>query len=527
MTERFDHIVCGAGSAGATLAARLSEPTDRTVLVLEDGGMDVSPAIHIPGLLGNLMFSRTLNWNYRGEPDRTLDGRDLIWMGGRVVGGSSSINGMVYGRGLPHDYARWVAAGNPGWGWNDMLPWFRKMEDWSGRPHPDRGRGGPLRTRPFTEPNIACVSAMDALVAAGVPFVEDYSTGIDEGVGLTQATQRGGWRHSTARAYLRPAMRRPNLTVRTRAHVTRLIVENGRCTGVEYLKGGHLVRVHAEREVVVALGAIASPALLLRSGIGAADPLRGHGIAVTHDLPGVGRNLNEHASVKVSATVDVRTYNSERMGWGKVRNGLRWLIDRAGPASSPANHAQAFVRTDPALPSADVQIQLMAFAFHETPGVNDDGVTAVVSPCAPNARGSVSLASADPLAAPRIAIALLSDAQDVATLVRGCRIARAALEDGPGRRHGGRIVTPAPETDSDADWIAFMRRTAGINWHPTSTCRMGPGPDDVVDADLRVHGLDGLSVCDASIFPCVTSANTNVPVIAVAEKAAALILART
>lgn len=523
----YDFIVCGAGSAGATLAARLSEGGDRRVLVLEEGGMDWSPAIHVPGLLGNVLMNAKLNWNYRGEPDPTLDGRALVWMGGRVVGGSSSINGMVYGRGLPHDYQRWVDAGNAGWNWEDMLPWFRKMEHWHGTPHPARGDSGPLQTRPFEEPNPACTAALDALVAMGVPFVSDYSTGMAEGIGFTQATQRGGWRHSVARAYLAKAVRRNNCTLRTGAFVTRLIVEQGRCIGVEYRKGGQLMQARATSEVIVSLGAIGSPALLLRSGIGSADDLRAHAIPVVHDLPGVGRNLNEHVNVKISATVDIPTYNSERLGLGKVRNGLRWLVDRAGPASSPANHCQAFVRTDPALPSADVQIQLMAFAFHEDPRKNDDGLSAVVSLCAPKARGRVSLAGNNPFDPPKIEIALLDDPDDLRVLVAGCRLARSALEAGPGRTHGGKIVTPAAETQSDADWIAFIRRTAGLNWHPTSTCRMGPGADDVVDDRLRVHGLSGLSVCDASVFPCVTSGNTNVPVIAVAERAASFILKRT
>lgn len=525
--ERFDYIVVGAGSAGATLAARLSEQADRTVLLIEAGGMDWSPIIHIPGLLGNTMMSRTVNWHYQGEPDPTLNGRSLVWMGGRVIGGGSSINGMVYGRGLPHDYARWVEAGNPGWGWDDMLPWFRRMESWHGTPHPARGTDGPLATRPFTETHRACTSVIDALVAGGVPFVDDYSTGMAEGVGMTQATQKGGWRHSVADAYLRPALRRRNLTLRTHALADRLIAEHGRCVGISYRHDGQTRTAHADREVIVALGAIGSPALLQRSGIGDGTALHALGIPVIHDLPAVGRHLNEHVNVKVSSEVNIRTYNSERMGAGKLKHGLRWLVDRKGPASSPANHGQAFIRTDPSLPSADVQIQIMAFAFHDDPANNADGVSAIVSLCAPHARGSVAIASADPQIRPKIAIDLLADPADVKTLIEGCRIARAALEAGPGRELGGRIVYPAPSVDSDAEWLAFIRRTAGLNWHPTSTCRMGPEGDNVVDPELRVHGLAGLSVCDASIFPFVTSANTNVPVIAVAEKAAALIASRT
>ncbi len=524
MTETFDYLVIGGGSAGATLAGRLSEDKSRRVLLIEAGGADRNLAIHVPGLLGNVLTNADLNWNYVGEPDPSLDGRALTWMGGRVLGGSSSINGMVYGRGLPDDYARWAAAGNPGWGWEDMLPWFRRMEHWRGRPDPARGVDGPLQTRPFTEPHPACAAAMRALVAGGIPFVEDYSVGIDEGIGFTQATQRGGWRHSAARAYL--GHRRPNLIVRTRAHATRLLIEGRGCVGLEYRYRGAPREVRATREIIVSLGAIGSPALLLRSGIGDADALAALGIEPNHHLPGVGRHLNEHVNVKVSATVNVPTYNSQRMGLGKLRHGARWLLDRKGPASSPANHCQGFVKTDASLPSADVQIQLMAFAFHDDPRALDDGVTAVVSLCHPRARGAVELRSADPLQAPRIAIELLSDDDDVMRLIRGCRIAHAALTEGLGARFAGKVTFPATAR-SDAEWLAFMRRTAGLNWHPTSTCRMGPGPEDVVDGALRIHGLDGVSICDASIFPNVTSANTNAPVIAVAERAAAMIAERT
>jgi choline dehydrogenase len=526
LTTGYDYIVIGAGSAGAVLAARLSERADRTVLMLEAGGGDWSPAIHIPGLLGHMLTSTTQNWQYRGRPDATLGGRVLTWMGGRLLGGSSSINGMVYGRGLPHDYARWVAAGNPGWSWDDLLPYFKRAECWSGKPDATRGTKGPLHTRPFTEPHPACTSAIEALTRGGVPFVADYSTGVDEGVGYTQATQHGGWRHSVSRAYLAPNRKRPNLTILTGKHVTRLIVEAGRCVGVEYRSGNRTVSVQANREVIVSAGAIGSPAILLRSGIGDPAELQALGITPVHNLPGVGRNLNEHVNVKISADVDVKTYNTERLGWGKVRNGLRWLIDRKGPAASPANHGQAFVKTDPALSSADVQIQIMAFAFHDDATDNHDGVSAIVSLCAPRVRGTVSLASADPMVPPNIDIELLSDSEDLATLIKGCRIARSALEAGLGHAFGGRIVFPPLETDSDADWTAFIARTAGLNWHPTSTCRMGSDPDDVVDSELRVHGLKGLTICDASVFPSVTSGNTNAPVIAVAEKAADLISAR-
>jgi choline dehydrogenase len=505
------------------LAARLSEDAACRVLLVEAGGRDWSPAIHIPGLLEGLLGSRALNWQYRGEPDPSLDGRALTWAGGRVLGGSSSINGMVYGRGVPADYARWVTAGNPGWGWDDMLPWFRKLEHWSGPANPARGAGGPVAVRRFEETDPACRAAMETLVARGVPYVEDYAAGIDTAVGLTQATQRGGWRASTASAYLASARRRSNLTILTRTRVLRLTIDGMGCAGAVIAHRGRTHHLTATRETIVAAGAIASPKVLLLSGIGDEDALAPHGIALRHRLPGVGRNLNDHVNVRLSAHVDTPTYNSERRGIRTLAHGLRFLASGTGPASSPANHVQAFVRTDPASAAADVQIQLMAFGFGTPKEMRRDGITAVVSPCHPAVRGRVSLHSADPAAPPKIEIAMLSEESDRGALLRGCRLAATILREGP----GGRLYEPAARPESDAGWLAFFRQNAGLNWHPTSTCRMGPDPEiDVVDRALRVHGLRGVSVVDASIMPFVTSGNTNAPVIAIAERAAALIAAR-
>ena len=520
----WDYIIIGGGSAGAVVAARLSEDTAARVLLVEAGGRDWSPAIHIPGLLEGLLGSRRLNWQYRGEPDPSLDGRTLTWAGGRVLGGSSSINGMVYGRGLPADYARWVASGNPGWGWNDMLPWFRKLEDWSGPAHPARGAGGPVGVRRFEETDPACGAAMAALVARGVPRVEDYVVGIDSGVGLTQATQRGGWRASTASAYLKRARRRPNLKILTHARALRLGIEAGRCVGVGVAYRGGVINLTATREIVVAAGAIGSPKLLLLSGIGDEDALAPHGIAVRHHLPGVGRNFNDHVNVRLSAHVSTRTYNSERRGLRTLANGVRLIASGAGPASSPANHVQAFVRTDPACATADVQIQLMAVGFGTPDDTRRDGITAVISPCQPAARGRISLHSADPAAPPRVEIKMLGEESDRTKLLRGCRLAEAIIREGP----GGRLYEPRMRPVSDADWLAFFRANAGLNWHPASTCRMGPNPViDVVDTALRVHGLTGLSVVDASIMPFLISGNTNGAVIAIAERAATMIAGRT
>jgi choline dehydrogenase len=524
---QWDHIVIGGGSAGAVLAARLSERPDRQVLLIEAGGGDGSPRIRVPGLVESAIDSPTLNWHYRGEPDASLDGRRLEWAGGRVLGGSSSINGMVCGRGLPADYARWVAAGNPGWGWNDLLPWFRHLEHWTGAPHAARGQGGPIHVRRFEDTDPACRAAMSALIGQGVPEVPDYCVGICEGVGLTQATQKDGWRHSTAAAYLRPARRRANLQVMTQTRALRLRLHAARCTGVQVLQRGRLLELTAAREVSVAAGAIASPKLLLLSGIGGADALEPLGLPVIHPLAGVGRHLNEHVNVLLSAHVNRPTYNSQRRGLDALRSGLRFIARGDGPASSPANHVQAFIRSEPGDASADLQIQLMAFGFGTPAQMRRDGITAVVSLCRPEARGRITLRSADPLAAPCIAIELLAHEADRRRLLLGCRIAEAALHDGPGRTLGATVYAPERGTVSDADWLAFMRARAGLNWHPTSSCRMGPGPDDVVDTALRVHGLSGLSIVDASVMPSVTSANTHVPVVAIAERAAELIALRT
>jgi choline dehydrogenase len=523
----WDYIIIGAGSAGSTLAARLSELPERAVLLIEAGGRDLSPLMQVPGLLEGNLTSRRLNWHYLGDPDPTLGGRQLTWAAGRVLGGSSSINGMVYGRGLPADYQRWVQAGAQGWGWDDMLPYFRRMERWSGPPGPARGSGGPVWVRRFEETEPACAATLAALVELGVPWVDDYCAGIAEGVGLTQATQKAGWRHSAATAYLRPARRRPNLTILTRAQAVALILDGTRCVGVRVVRGGDVEELWAEREVVVSAGAIGSPKLLLTSGIGPAAVIKPYGFDVQHDLPGVGHGMNDHVNVKLSAYVDRPTYNTRRKGLGAVIEGVRFGLSGSGAVSSPANHGQAFVRTDPGRVEADVQLQVMPFGFGDPDQMARNGITVVVSPCHPEARGQVRLRSADPLAPARITMAMLTHDLDRQRLLRGCKLAHAALVAGPGRAMGGRIYAPHQAVPSDADWLAFFRDTAALNWHPTSTCRMGEDENAVVDLSLRVRGLSGLSIADASVMPSVTSGNTNAPVIALAERAADMIAART
>jgi choline dehydrogenase len=339
MAEAWDYVIVGAGSAGSTLAGRLSENPQRRVLLVEAGGWDTSPLIRIPGLVERAIASRKLNWTYVGEPDPSLDGRRLTWAAGRAIGGSSSINGMVYGRGLPIDYDRWVQAGNAGWGWRDMLPYFQRLEHWTGKPGATRGAEGPLWVRRFEDTDPACAATLDALVRLGAPSVDDYCSGIVEGVDVTQASQKRGWRHSAADAYLHPARARPNLRVLTEATALNLMFEGTRCTGARVARRGDVWRLRAERETIVCAGAIGTPKLLMLSGVGPGDSLRSHGIGVVLDLPGVGSNLNDHVNIKLSAFVDRKTYNTRRSGLSALAAGC--ACSPSGPAPRPVRRTMA------------------------------------------------------------------------------------------------------------------------------------------------------------------------------------------
>jgi choline dehydrogenase len=399
------------------------------------------------------------------------------------------------------------------------------MENWAGEPGPARGQGGPLQVRRFEKTDRACSAWVEsALHQELAPYVTDHNVGINEGISLNQASQFAGRRSSAAIAYVRPALKRGALEVKTGVFVEKLLLSGGRCTGIEVRTETGTQQWRARREVIVCGGAIASPKLLMLSGIGAAESLEPHGIKVLHELRGVGANLNEHINIKLSASSTTRTYSSEKKGWRQAANGARWMVSRDGPASSPVGHVQAFFKTDPALAAADIQVQVIPMGFDRAYTMDVDAVSSVISLCQPKARGRISLRSADPAAAPHITIPLLSDDDDVRRLARACDMVRSVHASAKLRGAMGDELSPGPGTGGSLDaWRAVLQEFGGLNWHPTSTCRMGNGPDDVVDLALKVHGIDGLRIIDGSVMPSVTSGNTNAPIIAMAEKAADLI----
>lgn len=528
MMEQFDYIIVGGGSAGSVLANRLSEDPSKTVLLLEAGGKDRSPFIKVPAALIKLIGNPTYDWGFQVEPDPSRSGRQDYWPAGKVLGGSSSINGMLYVRGAARDFDAWHEAGNDGWSFADCEPYFRKLEGCTFPAGQERGAMGPqaishLRTRhPLAKPFI------EAALASGLPHNEDYNAATQEGVGAPQLTQLKGGRFSAADAYLKPAQRRPNLSIRTGAQATRIDFDGRRAVGVTYDQEGKPRTVRARQEVVLAAGALQSPKLLMLSGVGSASELKRHGINVTLDSPHVGANLREHPNAQLGFAVDQRTFNqdinSARVAW----HALRWLVARRGPATSPYPHAVGFYRSTPQKTFPDIQLLFGPFGFELTPdGVAPSRkpmVTLVVGLSYARTSGNLSLVSDDWRDKPRIELEMLSDPRDIHDLTAACRQARAMMEHAPMRGHIKAEMTPGNEVQSDDEWEDYLRRTVDPTYHPVSTCRMAPSiKDGVVGSDLKVHGTDGLRVVDASVFPEHVSGNTNAAVLMVAEKASDMI----
>lgn len=521
-----DYVIIGAGSAGCVLASRLSEDSAASVLLIEAGGKDRHPNIKIPAAFAN-QFETRLDWNYATEPEPHVDGRSLYIPRGKSLGGSSSMNAMLYVRGRPLDYDLWEKQGAAGWGWDGVLPYFLRSEDNARGASEFHAAGGELRVEEQRSPRPLDRRLLDACAAAGIPLITDYNGPEQDGASMFQVTQRGGRRWSAADAFLRPAISRPNLELLTGATVVGIELEGERAVGVRYRarRGGERV-ARAEREVIVSAGAIGSPQVLLLSGIGSAEHLREVGVPVRNDLPGVGENLQDHPALATLWEVsDERTlYGAER-----PRYLAEWLLRRTGPLSSSVAEVVAFVRTRPGLPAADIEFHMGAAYFEDHGREKFDGHAIVIGPVlvSPESRGWVRLRSADPLAKPRILTNSLAVRGDVDSLVAGMELAREITAQSPLAEVVVRELKPGPGvTDRDA-LEADLRRRLFLLYHPSGTCRMSDDAEAaVVDSQLRVHGLEGLRVVDASVFPVIPGGNTNAPTIMVAERASDLIRGR-
>ena len=531
----YDFIIVGAGSAGCVLANRLSENPDHRVLLIEAGGHDRSPLIQVPLGYGLTFSHPRYNWMYDTQPDVALNGRTSFWPRGKVLGGSSSINAMVYIRGQAGDFDDWRDAGNPGWSWDDVLPYFKRSEDhvWGASTH--HGAGGELRVSDFTQQvHPLCQTFLATGVALGWPKTPDFNGAQTEGVGLWQMTIRDGKRESTSNAFLRPAMGRANLTVMTHTQVTRVLMTNGRATGVACVQKGHEQTFNAQKEVIVSSGAINSPQLLQLSGIGDAEHLQSVGVPVVHHLPAVGHGLQDHLCVSYYFKSKVKTLNNELYPWyGKVKAGLRYLLDRKGPLGMSVNQAGAFVRSRPGLERPNMHLYFNPISYTAStmkPGriPNPDPFAAFLisfNTCRPTSRGRVSIASANPLGKPKIETNFLSTEQDVNDVLEGAQLLRRIANTRPLADVVESEHLPGHGTQTPQAILDDFRARAGSVYHASCTCAMGSSAEtSVVDARLRVHGIQGLRVVDASIFPFVTSGNTNAPTIMVAEKGAEMIL---
>ncbi len=521
-----DYVIVGAGSAGCVLANRLTEDPGTRVLLIEAGGKDRHPNIKIPAAFAN-QFHTDLDWDYWTEPEPAVDGRSLFIPRGKSLGGSSSMNAMLYVRGRPLDYDLWVAQGAPGWGWNDVLPYFMRSEDNARGASDFHGAGGEMTISEQRSPRPLDRRLIDACAATGIPRVDDYNGSEQDGVSMFQVFQKNGRRWSAADAFLRPALKRPNLEVVTNATVLGLELDGERAAGVRYRgRRGPETTARAEREIILSAGSIGSPQILMLSGIGHPDELRDAGVEPRHALPGVGRNLQDHPYLTMLSEL---SEGPTLYGADKPKHLLEWLLRRTGPLTSSAAEVVAFVRTRGGLPAADIQFHMGALYFEKHGEEEFDGHAMTIAPVlvSPKARGQVWLRSADPLAKPRILTNSLSDPDDVASMVAGMRMAREIAATSPVADVVVRELKPGPGAETPEQLEAALRERLELIYHPAGTCRMSDDGDDaVVDSQLRVHGIEGLRVVDASIFPLIPGGNTNAPTIMVAERAADLIRGR-
>lgn len=526
MTE-FDYIIVGAGSAGCVLANRLSEDPELKILLIEAGGKDWSPYIKVPAAIIKAIGNPKLDWGFSVEPDKSRDGRADYWPAGKVIGGSSSINGMLYVRGSPADYDGWAALGNEGWSYREVEPFFRKAETCTFPVGQERGTLGLLKISKLRSEHVLAKPFREAAILSGMPGNSDYNAGDQTGMGEPQLTQHNGARFSVADAYLRPARSRPNLKILTNCTVHRVLFSGNCAIGVECQTGAGSQRILSRHEVILSAGAIGSPKLMMLSGVGPANHLAQHGIDLVHANQHVGSHLKEHPNAQISFAVTQRTFNMEINSWHIARHMARWLAKRDGPASSPYPHAVGFFKSDPGLNRPDIQMLFGPFGFDLT----EDGVapskeavaTIIMGLSYSHSEGEVRLASPDPEDAPRISLEMLSDARDVTALTAAARFARVIAAREPFSGYVVQERMPGNIVQSDEEWEDYFRKTVDPTYHPVGTCRMANSGDGVVDSQLRVHGIEKLRIVDASIFPTHVSANTNGPVVMVAEKAAEMI----
>jgi len=527
-TAEFDYVVIGAGSAGCAIAARLTEDADVSVLLIEAGGRDSNPWIHIPVGYFKNMHNPAVDWCFRTEPDAGLAGRSIRYPRGKVLGGSSSINGLIYVRGQAEDFDTWRQLGNAGWSYEDVLPYFKRAEDQENGAGEFHGTGGPLGVSNARMNRPVCTAFLDACYQAGIPENNDFNGATQEGAGYFQFTTRGGRRCSAAQAYLKPAKKRNNLAIETRVLVTRINLRDGRAVSVEGTRAGVTHTFSARREIILAAGAIGSPHILQLSGIGNPAWLQGVGIGLVHELPGVGGNLQDHIHVRGIYKTSIPTLNDEvHNPFRKIKMAWDYATTRTGPMTMAASIVGFFARSLPSLDRPDVQLNMQPFSYDDPgDGLHDfSAITGTIRQLRPESRGEIRLKSADPHDYPALFMNYFDAALDQQVIVRAVKMVRDIVGQPALKPFITEEIMPGPDIQSDDEILRFARETGTTTYHPVGTCKMGPGGDKlaVVDERLRAHGIGGLRVADASIMPLLTSGNTNAPSIMIGEKAADLI----